>query len=388
MNTDPSSSVAPSVADIERIAALGDPVARNLRITQCYHELARAIAARTDGNANWCAFATWASKQAGQTIRGEDLADALEHTFDDAPALDELIQIAAKHARALGASPEAAEIRRIVREVVDPAAILARAADAVARGNLKVFAEIGREFARFVAERTADAQFDAASIAAFCAGLREAEPPEGQRYLRQAFARYYRALFETNAKTRSELMLWANLEIGLHEQTRLQPQILAALNAAVFDADELRSRVVAALLPRQSGWLARARQLLRRLLGGPTPLDLALGELVARARAEVRRVLTEHLMTLSLSRGVRVRLGSDLRAAFPASLTQIEAPELATFLQRIDPTPDSLRASGAIDWGDLPERMHFIADLFRCCHASAALFDPPFVAPSPDRAPA
>jgi hypothetical protein len=72
------SPAAPTVADVERIAALTDPVGRNLQITQCYCELSRAFAARTGaGPANWCTFATWASKQAGQTIREEDLARRL-----------------------------------------------------------------------------------------------------------------------------------------------------------------------------------------------------------------------------------------------------------------------------------------------------------------------
>ena len=250
----------------------------------------------------------------------------------------------------------------------------------VVQGNLKVFAEIGREFARLLAERVGDRQFDAAAIASFCAGLRDGDPPEGQRYLRQAFSRYYRALSEPNAKTRSELMFFANLEVGLHEQTRLQPEILVALNAAVVDADELRSRVVGALIPRHAGWLGRARQFIRRLLGGRTPFDVALGELVELVRSEIRRVITEHLMTLSLAREVRLRLGSDLRAVFPASLARIENAELLAFLVRVDPTHDSMRASGAIDWGDLPERMHFIADLFRCYHESAELLNPPFEA--------
>ena len=74
---DAVSPTAPTVAAVERIAALDDPVVRNLQITQCYSELSRAFAARIDGGpANWCTFATWASKQAGQTIRGEDLARA------------------------------------------------------------------------------------------------------------------------------------------------------------------------------------------------------------------------------------------------------------------------------------------------------------------------
>ena len=56
----------PSIAEVDRIATLGDRVLRNLQITQCYHELALALAKRTSTHANWCNFATWASKQAGE----------------------------------------------------------------------------------------------------------------------------------------------------------------------------------------------------------------------------------------------------------------------------------------------------------------------------------
>lgn len=57
----------PGVAEIDRIAALPDPVVRNLWITQSYAELSVAFARRTGGGANWCTFATWASKQAGRS---------------------------------------------------------------------------------------------------------------------------------------------------------------------------------------------------------------------------------------------------------------------------------------------------------------------------------
>jgi len=62
--------------DVDRIAAVADPVIRNLRITQAYHELSAAMAARLGPLANWCTYATWASKQAGRTIRKEDLGRA------------------------------------------------------------------------------------------------------------------------------------------------------------------------------------------------------------------------------------------------------------------------------------------------------------------------
>jgi len=380
LNPDPEQARTVDVALVERIGSIADPLLRNLRITQCYHELALALAVRTPGLANWCSFATWASKQAGQTIRGEDLERMIENRFEHSPMLDELVRAVVERARALGATPQALEIRRALRELADPAAIAARASEAVALGNLKVFAEIAREFARFLDERSADARHDEASIARFCAGLRAGDPPQGQACLQRAFARSYRAWFEPDARVRSEQMLLANLEVGLHEQTRLQPEILAALNAPVLDAEALRSRLAALLFPRQARRLQRARGLLRRTLGGPTPLDRALGELVERVRTELRQAITEHLMSLALPRGVVVSLGSDLRAAFPASLSQLADPELRSFLARVDPTPDSLLASGASDWGDLSERMHLIAELFRCWHESDALLDAPFSA--------
>ena len=77
----------PTITEVERIAALTDPVQRNLQITQCYHELAVVLAERSGGGANWCCFATWASKQAGQTIRKEDLGQALETVQHQGPAL-------------------------------------------------------------------------------------------------------------------------------------------------------------------------------------------------------------------------------------------------------------------------------------------------------------
>ena len=36
----------PTISEVDAIGAMGDPVLRNLRITQCYHELSAAIAER------------------------------------------------------------------------------------------------------------------------------------------------------------------------------------------------------------------------------------------------------------------------------------------------------------------------------------------------------
>jgi hypothetical protein len=374
----PEPITVPTTADVATIARLSDAVVRNLQITQCYHELTTALATRIAGEANWCTFATWASKQAGQTIRGEDLQRALEQRFAQSPGLDAAVQAVAAQLRLLGAKRDLVGIRRAVENVLDTPAIFRRTSEAVATGNLKVFAEIGHEFARFLAECSGDAEFDAEKIERFCARLREGDPPDGQRYLRQAFSRYYQAMFEPITKRRTELLLFANLEVGFHEQTRLQPEILAALNAAVADPDQLTARVISAVFPLQAASILRVRRFFRRLVGGRTPLDLAVETMVDLARREIRLVLTDHLMTLGFPRGVVLKLGTDLRARFPASLTRIENTELTQLLSRIDPTPDQLRESGATDWADLPERLHYIADLFRCYHQSSELFDPPF----------
>ena len=57
-----------AVEKIERIAALDNPLLRNVMITQCYCELSASFAEHMGPGANWCTFATWASKQAGQTM--------------------------------------------------------------------------------------------------------------------------------------------------------------------------------------------------------------------------------------------------------------------------------------------------------------------------------
>ena len=76
--------------------------------------------------------------------------------------------------------------------------------------------------------------------------------------------------------------------------------------------------------------------------------------------------------------GVRLRLGDDLSAGLPASLKQITNPDLKALLNRVDPMPDSLHESGAVDWADLPDRLHFIVDMFRCYQESHDLLELPF----------
>lgn len=374
MNTPPAVHPAPTTDDVAQIAAMSDPALRNLQITECYHELALAMAGRTGPGANWCTFATWASKQAGQTIRREDLQRGLEDLLDSAFSAQAAPELEAP-AQALGSKRTADEIQETVTDVLNPLNALARASDAVARGNLKVFAEIGREFARFLELTGPDPTPDA--LAHFTNDLRPGDPPDGQRLLGQAFGRYLQAFSETDPKTRAELLLCANLEIGLHEQTRLQPEIREALDAAIVDRRQFRDRLIKALFP-YGGWWARLRLFLLHLFNQPSPFDAIVDRLLDEARRRVRLVFTASVMTLGGPGGLRLHLGADVPAPFPNDLAQIDLPDLRALLDQFDPTPDSPRESGAEDWATLPDRLHFIADLFRAYAEAADWFDPPF----------
>jgi len=369
-----------SLAEIERIAALNDPVLRNLQITQCYHELSLTLAERTGSFANWCTFATWASKQAGQTIRKEDLERALEMPPElpgevEAVVLEGVKKLQAA-ARLLGLQFPLEMILAALWKAYDPRAAFERSSAAVARGNLKVFSEIGYEFSRFYAECLPDPSFEAATIERFCGALRPGDPPDGQEYLRRAFTHYYQALFETDGTTRVQLLLLANLEIGYHEQVRLQPDINEALSAPLLSPAEFARNLVRALAPN-SGWVRNIGWRVLRWLGQMTDFDRSAAAYLSGARRQAQSLITQTMMSIDLA-GHRLRLSQDLPAGFPPMLRHITQAELIALLEKIDPTPDSTRQSGTEFWGDLDDRIHFIADMFRCFEATAELASPPF----------
>ena len=358
---------------MRRITAIANPVLRNLEITHCYARLSSALAARTGECANWCTFATWASRQAGRTIRAEDLGDTLRRRLGmRGRGWRHPLRLLWRALLRKGVFEPDTRVGRIVREISSPFDAFERASGAVARGNLKVFEEIGFECARFLAECPPDATPDSPEFERFAAGLRDGDPPDGQRYLRRAFARYQQQRSATAADTRAALIALANVEIGFHEQTRLQREICEALDAPLLTVREARSRVVRAL-----AWCPRSWRMLVR---GPV-----LWAVVQTARAYdratltlARRIITDHLMVLSLPRGVVLHLGRDIDAVPPACLQRIELPEFVELLGRFEPAGRPADDAGAEDWSDLSQRMHYIGLLFRSLHERRELFDPPF----------
>ncbi len=354
-----------------------DPVIRNLQITQSYSELSLALTARTGYSANWCTFAAWASKQAGQSIRKQDFQRTLERLFRETTEALRAAEEQAVRARLVSAERDPQAFKARVLGAMDFRLAVDRVSDAVARGNKKVFEEIGREFARFEAEFLNDSEPNPEKLERFCATLRPGEPPDGQRYLSQALRRYYRSFFVDDVRQRAELLLTANLEIGFHEQTRLQPEIAEALDAGLVNITWFARRLIVAGYGL-SGWLAFSRWLGRRLLGRVTAFDQAITALLAAAQLQLRRVITESMMTIQIPPDLFIKLGADLTAGFPEALRHPVDPDLCGLLAQIDRTPDNPAGSGALDWANLPDRLNFICDLFRCYQESRDLFEAPF----------
>ena len=352
----------PDEGEVARISAIADAASRNFLITRAYSALSMEARRRLPGAANWCTFATWASRQAGVTIRHEDLAEALRLRLRASEAFQGL---AAKILAAIERTQ--VDLADLVVQAVADLGPMRRTGEAVANGNRKVFEEIGMQFSRFLTRFRDFAAITNEEMDEFCAAL-AADP------LKEAFREYWTAARSSGA-VRTQLTLLANLRIGLHEQTRLQPDIQAALDGALLELGDLTAFLMG-VLGKRPGWGVRT---LRRFLPFyRTPLEKLAERVASEAHTVVRMVITDHLMTLRLPGGDVLRLGQDLSRPFPEDLRNLSDSKLLKLLEGMDPTPDSEAASGALDWADLRERMHFICDLFRAYQDDERLFAPPF----------
>ena len=115
-----------------------DLAERNRQVTLGYYALSQRFKNRIPEDANWTTFATWASAQAGRTIRKEDLLRTLERRLGDSPVVRRIVD-----------GPLRISAKFLLRAVLqlNP---FERSSQAVARGNIKVYEEIGAEIAKFL----------------------------------------------------------------------------------------------------------------------------------------------------------------------------------------------------------------------------------------------
>ncbi|HEY1652420.1 MAG TPA: oxygenase MpaB family protein [Acidimicrobiales bacterium] len=348
----------------DAIAAMTDPVLRNLWITQRYHEL--AIELRDSGagqDATWCAFAVWASKTAGATIRKELLpAKAQRLLFDNEitrAALHTLREGVAGHAWTLLFSHE--PLGRAVEKVT------ADVSTAIAAGNVLVFAELAPLFGTLIAARRGPGVSSPDDLLTALTPALSALERSGvdTTPVRGAFNAYAQAL--TSAKDRAALILAANTLAVSHEQQRLQSAIQSALNAPI--SDTLREVVEQDLLSHLPS--AEVRGVLDHLTDDVcTALDQAWD--VALTEAIMQLVTAAE--TFDLRRDVPPIDG----VLFPPALRDLVGTPAEEVVASWDRTRGTGQPSGADDWCDLGDRMNYIVNLFRSRQRDTALFDPPF----------
>jgi len=360
----------PTVADTQRIQSNPDAAARNLDITQGYSDLSKAMGQVVGSeNANWSTFATWASKQAGVSIRGEDLPKAMTDAIRNTAGFQDKVDQVNGWLKKLG-MPQIPDLPgKLAQHMVGT---MDQLQGAIGEGNRKVFAEIAPEFSKYIDTFKGDTKYDQAKVDRF---LQHFQP--GQEGLRDAFGAYAKAQFETDPKKKAELMLFANNSIGMHEQTRLQPEIAKALNAPIDQVVKPALKKIIRDTMSNAGPFGSGKWAYDKLDKAGL-VDKAISPLTNLAGNVWRKVATDQLMTLGTPSGT-LKLGQDVPKAFPPNLGTVTNPDLQKQLNQVDRTPNTTRGSGANDWASFNDRMNFIVDLFRAYQQDPKLMTtPPF----------
>jgi hypothetical protein len=347
---------------VDDIAAESDPVLRNLLITQRYHELAVQLRDAGIGeDATWCAFAVWASKTAGATIRGEVLPErARQAILDSADVQDVLEKF--NHGMAGWA------VKHLSQDHLGRAieAVSADVASAIADGNVLVFAELAPVYtALLAAHGSSDPPNLRSTTDAFAPTESELAKAADMSPVATAFGAYRDALF--SPPDGAAMILQANVLAVAHEQQRLQPAIQRALNAAISDTLQ---KVIQDHVVRHV----------------PTPEARAVLDKVTVDLCHVMDSAWDTALTESIMQLVTANETLDLRRdvpplkdqMFPAALADLAGTDAATAVGAWDKTKGTGTPSGARDWADLPQRMNFIVNLFRSRQHDPDLFSPPF----------
>lgn len=272
-----------------------DKIARNQKITRDYANVSRQMqdVLGPGAGANWATFAGFASSRAGQAIRNQD--DPGGRTDRDLTALGSSLPLVGGMFKPYNN-------------------MYTNESNQASAGNSKVYNEIYPKFQDFVKTFKGLKQPDQQKWDQFAKGF----SPD-QHTLLDGFHNYYNSMFQTG-KAKNESITLGNIQMGLHEQRRLQPQIQGAFP------------------PGQSAQLTQTAQ---AQIGSHT-----------------------------------YNLGQDVKGGIDPSLRNIDNPQLRSILQQYAPNVlhGSTQGSGARDWANLDERMRFIATLFASHYSDPSLY--------------
>lgn len=342
---------------------MSDPTLRNLWITRRYHEL--AVQLRDVGlgdEATWCAFAVWASKTAGKTIRGDELPARVRVLLNQSGTTGGVIRRFNSGLQGcLLAQLEHVHLLNVVKEVSNDVSAQ------IAEGNCLVFAELAPLFTLLVDGWTAAPPDDPAALQARLAPELSALAAKGidTAALETAFTRY--ALAQGNAADRASLVLAANILAVSHEQERLQPYIAEALDAAVtVTLKALITDKITRHIPTK-----QARQLFNVLVDDVCGV---LDRAFQTALTELMLQLITSDEILDLRRNVPLLAG----VMYPAGLATLVGTSAEVPFTQWDTTGGTGIPTGADDWAEMVERMNYIVTLFRSRQSHPPLFSPPF----------
>ncbi|HXS18998.1 MAG TPA: hypothetical protein VN764_17490 [Polyangiaceae bacterium] len=349
------------LADLERIAQLADPVLRNLLITQRYHDLSHGLTSVLgSGNANWSTFACWASRTAGISIRMQEIPEEFTAALRVEAAFE-------KKAKEL--SGKLGFVGRWLIPQQNPLdlarAVIVEVATQIAEGNLKVYAELAPLFAKFASEFSNPSSRTEERWNAFFDDFKAGSAAEGgQDDLQKAFKAYLKAADTEDEILKAQLILYGNVMIGLHEQTRLQKNIAGGINAMF--SDQVYDKFFA-----QSTWIFRdkVKWLIERVM-----------HLVERQfMKDWQMFATRFMMRLSTPDGHEIPLGEDLPGGeFAPELATLTFADLIKLMSTYDKDLKTTKGSRAINWVILDDRMRFIGELFRVKQRHAKWFEQPF----------
>ena len=354
----------PSLQDIENTVALnGDPILRNLKITQGYYALSRAMSTMVGGGSvSWCGFASWSSKTIGVSIREANMSSRGLLAITQSRIYQETIQRLVnllEAAGVIGIGP----FDNVITEALDDGI------DNLTQGNAEVYGEIGALYTRLISALGNDPNLDLTRLAPVIAYL-DSKPSEegGQALLRQAAENYYRARFETDPSLKAQLVLLANAQVGKHEQMRLQECLEAFLGGA------LEQRIVEHA-QRQCRGIAT-------LEIAVTPIARAAGKF---AKEEWTKLLTDLALHLNLPGNERLHLRSDVppplgKPLYPPDLQKLSNPDALAILEEFGADTPTAIGTGATDWSNLVQRMHYILVLFRSRQLESILLSEAFSA--------
>jgi hypothetical protein len=353
-------------ADVAAIAAIKDPVLRNLWITEAYANFSSQLRDVVDhADQTWCGFAVWASTTAGQSIRREELPAILAR----------LLRMSDTHQASIAAVNDRYRRLRgvgLLSRLEDGHVVSAfdGALDAVsahiAHGNTLVFSELAPLFVAFLG-LVGGAAPGPVTPAALDDALDRAAGGPIDPNLRSAFHRYLVATTDGDPGDRARAVLAGNVLAVAHEQRRLQADIAAAVDAGLIDGEDL----VGQLVPR---WVPRV---VVKVLTQPVrkQVEALLRHVWQEAATEMLMTLRVPGAVLHLSRPLSPLPGGEL---FPPELADLGDGDDAAPYREWDRTGGTGRHDGAHDWVVIRQRMSFIVNLFRSRQQDATLAVAPF----------